>query len=164
MFLQSDKAEIKQEQFHLSILSFGSIELLMPQCDIVSIESLNELNSQYDNHLSIGSLTIQGKDIPVYCFSENMDFLIYHPADRMQCVIIKHDSALFGVVCCELTNKVLNSLCFEDVPVAMKNINMPITHLCLYKMDEVDMGLGLVTNASALNYYIDMASKNVAVP
>ena len=156
MSVQHNKIPETFEQYHISILSFDGIDLVMPQSDIVSIESLHELSSQFDNPLSIGKLKLQGKDVPVFCFSENMDFLTYHPVDRVQCVIIKYNTVLFGIVCCELQNKVLNTLCIEDIPPLMQKINMPITHFCLYKASDSARKFGLVTDADALNHYIEM--------
>ncbi len=146
---------VSQEQYHISILVFGGIELLIPQNEVVSIESLYKLDIKDEIVHSVGKLLIQGKNIPIYCFSENMTLLSYIPIDRMQCVIIRHTQGLIGILCNEINNITLNHVSFESIPGCMNSHTNPITHFCLYKEDKMPMKLGLVTDATWLYYYIE---------
>ncbi len=79
MLFNQQNISIPQEQYHISILVFDGIELLIPQCEIVSIESLYKLDVKDEIYHLVGKLLIQGKNVPIYCFSENMTLLSYIP-------------------------------------------------------------------------------------
>jgi len=142
--------------YHVSRLSFGGIEILMPQSDIVSIESIYELDRDKDNNKYLGLIYKQGTKIPVYCFSETMNVLTYLPEDRFQCVVVRSEYGDFAVLCNEIKNVVLSDIRFEPIPQCMDNGVVPLTHLCLYRENESGMKLGLVTNAACLNAYINL--------
>lgn len=141
--------------YHVSKLSFGGIEIIMPQSEIVSIESIYELERGKDNKKYLGLIYRQGAKVPVYCFSEKMNVLSYLPDDRFQCVVIRGDQGDFAVLCHEIKNAVLTDIYFESIPPCMDNGLIPLTHFSLYRDAENCMKVGLVTNAACLKAYID---------
>lgn len=141
--------------YHVSKLSFGNIELLMPQSEILSIESIYELDSNKKNGKYIGEIYRQGIKLPVYCFSDSMEILNYLPEDRFKCVVISHSQSDFAILCNDITNIILSDISLQNVPVCMISDVMPFTHLCLYKETYHIHKLSLVTNANCLNKYIN---------
>jgi len=141
--------------YHVSTLSFAGIELIVPQSEVLSIESIYELESNEDNENYIGVIHKQGIKLPVYCFSRSMDIYKSLPEDRFQCVVLRHEEFLFSLLCNEMTNTVINEIEFHNLPKCMNNSLIPLTHLCVYKGADNMRKLGMVTNAVCLNEYIN---------
>jgi len=142
-------------KFHVSILSFAGIELIVPQSEILSIESIYELETSNGNERHIGMIHKQGMKLPVYCFSKSMDLYRSLPEDRFQCVVLKHDELIFSLLCYEITNAEISDIEFHNLPVCMDNNIIPLTHLCLYKGTDSVRKLGMVTSTARLNEYIN---------
>ena len=141
--------------YHVSRISFGGIDILMPQSEIVSTESVYELERGQGNHKYLGVINKQGAKIPVYCFSETMNVLTYLPEDRLQCVVISSKQGNYGVLCHDINNITLNDIKIEPIPQCMNNAVVPITHLCIYKEMMGETRLGLITNSDIFNNYIN---------
>ena len=143
------------DAYHISKLSFGGIELLMPQNEILSIESVYELDSNIKDGKHIGEIYKQGYKLQVYCFSDSMEILKKLPKDRIKCVVIRHSHSGFAILCNDINNIILSDISIQNIPICMNSDLMPFSHLCLYKEDDHISKLGLVTNAICLNKYID---------
>lgn len=141
--------------YHVSRISFGGIDILMPQSEIVSIESVFELERGQNNQKYLGIIYKHGEKIPVYCFSETMNVLTYLPQDRLQCVIISSKQGDYAVLCHDINNITLNDIQIEPIPQCMNNGIVPITHLCIYKEMMGETRLGLITNSEIFNNYIN---------
>ena len=141
--------------YHLSRISFGGIDILMPQSEIVSIESVYELERGQNNQKYLGVINKQGAKVPVYCFSETMNVLTYLPEDRLQCVIISSKQGDYAVLCHDINNITLSNIQIESIPQCMNNGVVPITHLCMYKEMMGETRLGLITNSEIFNNYIN---------
>jgi len=142
-------------KFHVSILSFAGIELIVPQSEILSIESIYELETNHGNERHIGVIHKQDIKLPVYCFSKSMDIYKSLPEDRFQCVVLKHDEVMFSLLCYEITNAVISDIEFHNIPICMNNNLIPLTHLCMYKGADGARKLGMVTSTVCLNEYIN---------
>lgn len=140
--------------YYVSKLLFGAVEVIIPQDEVVSIESISELNSDIKNKRYIGEIYKQKVMVPVYCFSDAMEILSHVPEDRSKCVVIRHRDGYFSILCEDVTNVVLSDMRLQTVPACMHSRIMPLTHLCLYKEAGNLLKLGLVTNAECLNEYI----------
>jgi len=150
-----NKLRREDEKFHVSILSFAGIELIVPQSEIASIESIYELETNQGSEKYLGVIHKQGVKLPVYCFSKSMDIYRSLPQDRFQCVVLRHDDLMFALLCFEITNAVISDIEFHNLPICMNNNIVPLTHLCLYKDAESARKIGMVTNAVCLNEYIN---------
>jgi len=150
-----DKLRKDNAKFHVSILSFAGIELIVPQSEILSIESIYELETSNGNERHIGVIYKQGVKLPVYCFSKSMDLYRSLPEDRFQCVVLKHDELMISLLCFEITNAVISDIEFQKLPICMNNNIIPLTHLCLYKGTDNVRKLGMVTSTVCLNEYIN---------
>ncbi len=152
--MTSNRLLAPDEACYISKLSFSDIELLIPQNEILSIESIYELEDDTGKGGHIGVINKQGVKLPVYCFSDSMDIVDYLPEDRFQCVAVRHNQGDFALLCHEVVNIVLKGMDFKDIPGCMDNGLIPLTHLCLYQGDAGQTKLGLVTHADFLYKYI----------
>jgi len=143
-----------ENMYHISKLYFGDIEIMIPQNEVVSIESIYELDTASTDSKYLGIIYRQGKKLPVYCFSGDMEILDYLPEGSSQCVIIRHQQGDYAVLCHDIKNIVLNDLNIQALPLCMRTKNMPLTHLCLYKEASMSMKMGLITNTDQLANYI----------
>lgn len=141
--------------YHVARLNIGNVELIIPQDEIVSIESTFTLNSMQEIKLSIGEISRDNVKVPVYCFSESMEILTGRPDDISKCVVIRHPDGDFSIVCNEIQNLVLSDMRLQNVPACMNSHHVPLTYLCLYKETDNVMKLGLVSNADCLHEYIN---------
>lgn len=140
--------------YHVSKLLLGAIEVIIPQHEVVSVESVYELSPGNNNQKYVGEIYKQWGKLPVYCFSDSMEMLTRIPEDRSKCVVIRHSDGDFSILCQDIQNVVLSEMRLQTVPACMDNRTMPLTHLCLYKEADNLLKLGLVTNAACLNKYI----------
>lgn len=150
-----NKLRKTDDKYHVSILSFSGIELIVPQCEILSIESIYELESNQGNEKHVGIIYKQGIKLPVYCFSNTMNINQSLPEDRFQCVVLKHEEIMFSLLCYEITNSVISDIEFHDLPICMNNNLIPLTHLCLYEVAGGTRKMGMVTSVVCLNNYIN---------
>ena len=150
-----NKVLTSDAEYHVSKLSFGGIELLMPQNEILSIESVYELDSNNKEGKQIGEIDKYGCKMQVFCFSESMEVLNKIPKDRIKCVVIKHSHSNFAILCNDIDNIILRDISLHNIPICMNNDFMPFSHLCLYNDSDHIHKLALVTNAVCLNKYID---------
>lgn len=141
--------------YHVTKLVFGSIEVMVPQGEVLSVESVYELSPRSNDKKHIGVIYKKKTRIPVYCFSDSMEILRQAPEDRSKCVVIRHDEGDFSILCHDIKNVVLSDMRLQAVPACMNSRKMPLSHLCLYKESSSLLTLGLVTNAACLNGYIN---------
>lgn len=144
--------------YHVSKLLFDTVEIIIPQDEVVSIESIHELSPADSSKRFIGEIYKKNITVPVYCFSDAMEIMACAPEDRSKCVVIRHGDEDFSLLCQDIQNVVLNDMRLQTVPPCMNGRNMPVTHLCLYKEVVNLLNLGLVTNASCLYEYIKKSS------
>ncbi|MCW9046745.1 MAG: hypothetical protein OQK46_01595 [Gammaproteobacteria bacterium] len=141
-------------------MSFAGIKLIVPQSEILSIESIYELESNEDNDNNyIGVIYRQGIKLPVYCFSKSMEIYKSLPEDRFQCVVLQHENIMFSLLCYEISNAIISEIEFHNLPICMNNQRIPLTHLCLYKDAENINKLGMVTSTVCLNEYINKLNR-----
>lgn len=152
-----DQALNADDAYYVCKLLFGAIEVIIPQEEVVSIESVYELVPGDEKHRSIGEIFKNKIKVPVYCFSDSMEILSQLPEDRTKCVIVRHKEGDFSVLCRDIQNVVFSDMRLQAVPTCMTSHNMPLTHLCLYKEFGDLVKLGLVSNAECLNEYIKNA-------
>ena len=67
------------EGYHVCKLFFSGIEIIIPQDEVVSIESVYELTPEDENKKYIGEIYKQKARVPVYCFSDAMEVLTQLP-------------------------------------------------------------------------------------
>lgn len=143
--------------YHVSRLKIAESELLLPQTDVMSIESVYEINHSSELKTAAGSIYRQGSVIDVFCLSPSLDLLQEIPESYTQCVIMSESEGVYALLCQEVRNLELDDIHFEPLPVCMNHSNMPLTHLAVYGESESESQdrLGLVTHSELLKHYID---------
>ncbi len=146
----------QNNQYYISILAFDDIEILLPQSDISSIESIYEFEKSAYKAKHLGHILNRSKKVPVYSFSSSLDLIKAYPGTRRpQCAILKHSYGEFAILCQDIRNAVLNNIHFQNIPECMNNNKIPLTHLCLYQESDDKQKVGMVSNADALYNYIE---------
>lgn len=151
-----DKSQAVNSQaaYHVTKLLFDNVEVIIPQREVVSIESIHELKAVGKDKNCIGEIDRKPVNVPVYSFSDEMEILPGVSEARSKCVVISHNEGDFSLLCRDIQNAVLSDMRLQEVPLCMHNREMPLTHLCLYKETDKYLKLGLVSNAECLNQYI----------
>lgn len=154
----NDVNEIKLKQsadlYHISKLCFSGIELLIPQSDVLSIESVYELIEEKKHQGCVGYIQQQVELIPAYCMEAELELLDVIPENRTQCVVLRHMGKAFSIVCEEVKNIQLSDIDFESVPDCIAHPGMPLSHLAIYSESEQGQQLGLISNADLLGQYM----------
>lgn len=155
--LELEQQTIQQDEqlYHISRLNFDGLELLVPQDDVVSVESVYELNTKTDQHKYLGYIPFQGTRIPVYSLNTSLQLMPFVADNRSQCVVLKYSGGWFALLCQEISNFQLSDIRFEALPACMQHSAMPLTHLALYRNSATDAQLGLVTNADIIMNYLE---------
>lgn len=143
-----------QAVYHVTKLLFDNVEVIIPQQEVVSIESIHELKAVGKDKKYVGRIDREQVKVPVYSFSDEMKILPGVSETRSKCVVIRHDEGDFSLLCRDIQNAVLSDMRLQEVPLCMHNGEMPLTHLCLYKETDKFLKLGLVSNAECLSQYI----------
>lgn len=143
--------------YHVSRLKIGDSELLLPQTDVISIESIYELNHSSETKTAAGSIYRQGRVIDVYCLTASLELVQDIPESYTQCAVISEPKGVYALLCQEVRNLQLSDIHFEPLPVCMSHSGMPLTHLAVYGDSESDgrARLGVVSHAEMLKHYID---------
>ncbi len=141
--------------YHISKLCFDGLELLIPQDDVISVESVYELSTKTDQHKYLGYIPFQGSRIPVYSLSENLQLMSFVADNRAQCVVLKYSAGWFALLCQEIKNFQLSDIRFEPLPACMNHPAMPLTHLAQYRSSSRDTQLGLISNADIIMHYLE---------
>ncbi|VAW64530.1 hypothetical protein MNBD_GAMMA09-927 [hydrothermal vent metagenome] len=145
----------QNNQYYISILAFDDIEILLPQSDISSIESIYEFEKSAHKAKHLGHILNRNKKVPVYSFSSSLDLIKAYPGTRRpQCAILKHSYGEFAILCQDIRNTILSNIHFQNIPECMNNNKIPLTHLCLYQETNDRQKVGMVSNADALYNYI----------
>lgn len=142
--------------YHVSKLYFSGLELMIPQDDVVSVDSVFELVRSRENQKPIGHLIHQGSRMPVYCMSASLDILSFVPEAHTHCIVLRHSQGEFALLCQDIKNFDLSDIIFEKLPACMVHEDMPISHLSIYKDHNGRKNLGLVSNADLLAHVISM--------
>ncbi len=148
-------SEYKENVFYISLLVFAGKELIMPQSDIVSVESIYELSKDTPNSLCLGHIVFRGNRVPVYSLSGAFDLMTDIPDNRVQCVIMQHENGELALLCEQIRNTKLHDIQFDEIPACMNHAAMPLTHLAIYQAIDNTQRLGLVTNADCMADYIN---------
>lgn len=152
---QLQHATQNDSAYYISLLGFAGKQLMIPQADVISVESIYELSPDAPNSLCLGHIIFRGNRVPVYSFSSAFELMGSVPENRVQCVILQHETGEFALLCENIQNIQLVDIRFEEIPACMNHPAMPLTHLSIYQTADHSQKLGLVSNADRLAQYIE---------
>jgi len=135
----------------LTLLEFDNIALCFPQNNILTIESLDQIDSVKTTEKSSGTLTYNLAELPVYTFNHDLALQAHTTTGNRFCIGIKHsqENKSFAVMCdavnqYQLEDKSLST----NIPALMHNPDSPIMALS----SKEDKLLLLSTAESMYNY------------
>jgi hypothetical protein len=132
-----------------ALLKIGSLNLLLPQGDIRTLESSADVDTIAPALYSVGWITYLQKRWPVYCLAEELALMNIVPPERRACAMIAMGVGYIGIMCDDMI--VLKDFTAQryELPAAMKMADTPILYLVDY-----EQGIASVCNANRLTAYI----------
>lgn len=151
--MNSDLANAKISAPKIVLLTIAGLRLMLPQEDIRTVESVTDIVTADAPVRGTGWIKYLGQVWPVYCFSEELEFLSYIPSSRRACVILALNGAYYGLLCDDAR------VCFDfahqsfDIPASMQLAISPLSGLAHY-----EEGLACVSDASHISNYVALAA------
>lgn len=132
-----------------ALLKIDSLNVLLPQGDIRTLESSTDVDTIAPALHSVGWTTYLQKRWPVYCLSEELALMNIVPPERRACAIVTMGTGYIAIMCDDLI--VLKDFTAHryELLVAMKIAATPILYLVDY-----EQGIASVCNANRLTAYI----------
>ena len=140
------------------LLSWGSLNLIINQCEVISVEGLGEIDSDSPLQGSIGWLGYDNRKIPVYSLSDKFDLQRTVPSDRTICAVIQQDSAVIALTCSDAVNFKRNVIKQVPLPQCMHSVSSPIDTICLYRGNNCTEVM-FVGSAESLIDYVSNANR-----
>jgi len=127
---------------------------MIAQDEVMTFESIPELDSRNKSRHSLGSFTVKGQETPVYCLSDELELLDHIPEDQETCVVLRKDNRTIGLICSEF--KALEYVMFnmQNVPECMLHTKSPISALCVYQLKDGIPAIGKMLTTDAIDTYI----------
>ncbi len=147
----------QRQDFYIARLSMGSTELMFPQVDVVSIESVFDLVKRESSSFVIGVFELNGDVVPVYALTDQLELLYEAPEKRYHCAILRHQSGVFGLLCDDVKHLELHDIEFQSIPQCMRHETMPLTHLFSYASAAGEPKTGFVTNSDWIFHYLQQS-------
>ena len=151
-------ADMSEQPAYMA-LTIGSLSLLAASADVVSIESVDEIDQPSPAHSAVGSIHYYGQDIPAYSVTENLDVESATSDDKTICVVLKHDKSLIALLCSKAApfeHPIIRSF---PLPECMRANRTPIRTLCLYRIEGKD-DIACVISADSIIDYIENSQRN----
>lgn len=132
-----------------ALLKIDSLNLLLPQADIRTLESVSDMDTANPLWKSTGWISVRQQRWPVYCLSDELELLHEVPPGRRACAMIAGESGYLGLLCDDVSIiKDFKSDSFE-LPAAMRLPDTPVLQIA-----QLDHGIACISNAQHLSAYI----------
>ena len=135
-------------------LSVGGLDLLALQSSIVSLESIQDIDSKSPRPGSVGWLHYDNHQIPVYSLAENLEVERDISTHKNICAILKDQDTYLSLMCSEVNPFRQKIVKLHSLPECMQSTPTPINSLCLCKNNN-DSYIKFITSAITLNHYIN---------
>lgn len=113
-----------------TLLRIGQTRLLLAQSDIRDIGMAGDINPASAPSGGVGWMSFNRRSWPVYCLSDELDFINDVPDTRRACVLLMQGEMLFGLLCDQVD--VLGSApTFYPLPDCMKLADSPVAALAV---------------------------------
>ena len=140
------------EQINLAVINFDTIELLIPQGAIATIEMIDSMEADAGTGGAVGRLRSGGREWPVYALSADLSRRTECMASNKYCVAVDIDGQpAFSIACDAVSSLTLDSADqIKPLQRFMRNQGSPIEAL-LFKDDR----LMLVSRAESMQRFLD---------
>lgn len=135
-------------------VSLGKTKLLAMRSEIHSIEPVVDRIQIKQSVLSTGRMELDGRIIPVYCFTEDLEIEQTVSIEKSVCMVLKHYKNHVGILCSEATPFNHKIVRIQPLPECMKLSVRPIVGLCLSKCNNTTE-VSYLVSAQAFLEYID---------
>ncbi|MCW9015182.1 MAG: hypothetical protein OQL06_15550 [Gammaproteobacteria bacterium] len=147
----------KDRETNLMVITIDNNCYYIPQKDIFSFESVQDLDVEEKLTNSVGRISIVKEKIPVYCFSGDLE-LLDRPTDNIKiCVLLNKIN--IALLCDDI--RVANVINIKIVEMAecMKSNNSPVDSFCLLEGDNSIASLGILIRSLSIKNYINNYKK-----
>lgn len=151
---QASVAQNAGQSRNIMSIRIDQAEFLIAQDEVVRFESMPELDSRNKPRHSLGTFSVNGQEIPVYCLSDELELLDYIPEGRETCMLLHKENRMIGLICTEF--KALDYILFniQDMPECMSHNKSPISALCVYQLKDGIPVIGKILTADAIDAYL----------
>ena len=155
MMLQAVRDESPvQDENSSEYISFiaGRTKLLAIRSEIYLIEPVDDRMKIKRSVLSTGRIELDGRIIPVYSFTENLDIEQTTSIEKPVCIILKQKNNHVGILCSEATPFNHELVKIQALPECMKLSVLPIVGMCLSKSSDITEVNFLISVQAILDY------------
>lgn len=144
-----------------AILSMGSLNLAIPQSDIISVDVVADgWPGLSENPLTAASLLKQNGQWPVYAFSEKLKPLNKLPESCRFFACIEYDDVHYALACDTIELMQLDAETpQQNIPHIMQANESPILKLMQFRQS-----VALLANAISINHYLESLGVNNVEP
>ena len=134
----------------VALIKINNLNLILPQGEVRALESVSDIDRTAASFPVLGKIRYAQSSWPVYCLSEEMQFMQDIPQQRRACVLIPVSMGYIGILCDDMiVLKEFKSIPHE-LPIAMRLPRTPILHLFEYESD-----IACASNSAKLTAYIE---------
>ena len=121
------------DQMNLAVINFDTVQLLIPQGAIATIEMIDSMEAGAGTKGAVGCLRSGGREWPVYALSADLSRLTECMASNKYCVAFEIDGQpAFSIACDEVSSLTLDSADqIKPLQSFMRNHGNPIEALLL---------------------------------
>jgi len=111
-------------------LTLGKTRLLFPSAEVLSLEAIPEIGAAGADG-SIGVVKLNGAEMPVYNFDEQLQLRIGTQDSRRACACLGDGKTAFGLLCDTVETVEDASLQMLELPACMRSANTPVQVLAV---------------------------------
>ena len=130
-------------------LSIGKVSLLLPLEQVVSLETVLDIEWNASEFGLLGQIKSGGTDRPVFSLGEDLQFVDELTEERKVCVCLGNNENGFGIICDQVNTLDSSEVELVDLPSCMETENTPVNALAIK-----DKQVMSVTNADAIEKLI----------
>ena len=152
--LESHPSEVRassREAFMM--VSIDDYNILVPGQDIVTFESVHDMETADLGRHSVGWMRHSGNKLPVYCFTRDFEISGYLLEKRSICVLLNGVDLAF--LCSDIKAMEIGIDSILPLPDCMKKSGTPVDGFCTYKQENISKTT-LICSAKSIKKFIDM--------
>ncbi len=120
-----------------ALINFDTIQLLIPQYEIETLEPVSEIDAIQENTRSIGLIKTLDKQWPIYCFDQTLELTSNMPNSHRICVLMSKQATNIGITCEQIKTLDQKFPCFQAIPSCMSNPDSPIDALVVLNQNNI---------------------------
>ena len=114
-------------------LSLDGFRLLLPQNEIHTLESVEDIGAARDDDKCAGWINLNDQRWPIYCLSADLQAMAEIPTSRRICVLLEHEDRYLGLACAEVVILERSQVTLSPLPACMRATGTPIRALAVHE-------------------------------